>query len=256
VAWAALRDIGQVRSVNQDSVFALTTTLPRGERDVTVGLFVVADGMGGHAGGEVASRLAIAAVARRVLQDLVLPTLDETASEPVQSMLTAALQDANRAVWEHGQQVGADPGTTCTAALLLGHTLYIAHIGDSRAYVRDRAELRCLTDDHSAVGRLIAIGELTLAAAREHPLRSHLYRTVGQHPEVAVDLVVEPIRGASQLLVCSDGLWSMLDDPQIAAIMAQATDPHAAARALIAAANAAGGEDNIAAVVVDLPTQH
>jgi serine/threonine protein phosphatase PrpC len=254
LAFGALRDVGRVRSVNQDNLFALVTTLPREGADITLGLFVVADGMGGHHGGEVASRMAVGTVAQHVLSELVAPALADGTTEALQPLIVAAVQEANRAIWEHGQLVGSDMGTTCTVALLLGHALYIGHVGDSRAYLATAGSLQPITDDHSTVGRLIKLGQLDLAEAREHPLRSQLYRTVGQQPEVLVDFVYQQTGDASHLLLCSDGLWSMLDDGVMLDVLEHSSWPQDASRELIARANLAGGEDNISAIVVTLPS--
>ncbi len=253
LAAAALRDVGRQRSSNQDSVFSMLTTLPRESSDLPLGLFVVADGMGGHADGDLASRLAISTVARSVLADMVVPALDDNMTAALQPLIVSAVQDANRRIWEQGRSAGSDMGTTCTAALLLGHTLYIAHVGDSRLYVRTPDGLRCLTTDHSAIGRLIQLGQLDPAEAREHPMRSQLYRTVGQMPEVQVDFIYHQLGNATHLLLCSDGLWGMIDEEVILDVLDNALWPQDACRELIARANLAGGEDNISAVVVTLP---
>jgi PPM family protein phosphatase len=253
LAAAAARDIGRVREVNQDGVFAMLTTLPRGSSDVTVGLFIVADGMGGHQGGEVASRLAVRTVVYQVLSQLVMPALDDSATEALQPLMIAAVQAANEAIWDSAQLLGTDMGTTCTAALLVGHGLYIAHVGDSRAYLFEPGGLRALTADHSTVGRLIQLGQLDPSEAREHPLRNQLYRTVGQQPQLLVDFVYQPVGQSSHLLLCSDGLWGMLDETQMAQALARSPWPQDACAELIALANLAGGDDNISAVVVALP---
>ena len=253
LAAAALRDVGQVRQINQDSVFALLTTLPRESGDVSLGLFIVADGMGGHDGGEVASRLAISSVARYLLAQIVLPTLEDAPVEALQPVMIAAVQEANRAIWDHAQSVHSDMGTTCTAVLMLGSALYIGHVGDSRAYVLEPGGLHLLTADHSAVGRLIQVGQLDPSEAREHPMRSQLYRTVGQQPQVQVDFVRHSIGQGTHLLLGSDGLWGMLNEEQMATTLRSYAWPQDACRALVAEANAAGGEDNISAVVVSFP---
>jgi serine/threonine protein phosphatase PrpC len=249
----AMRDVGRVRSINQDSAFALITALPRESMDVQMGLFVVADGMGGHDGGEIASRMAVSAVVRTVLADLLVPALDDEVSAAMQSMVVSAVQQANREIWEHARSIGSDMGTTCTSALLLGHTLYLGHVGDSRAYLHTPGALRPLTADHSAVGRLIQLGQLDPSEAREHPLRSHLYRAIGQQPETVVDFIYEPIENARHLILCSDGLWSMIDEDDMLDVLEHTTWPHDACRELIARANLAGGEDNISVVVVSFP---
>lgn len=253
LAAMALRDIGRVREVNQDSVFAMLTTLPRAGGDVSIGLFIVADGMGGHQGGEVASRLAVRSVVFQVLSQLVLPALDESMTEALQPLMVSAVQAANEAIWDAAQALGTDMGTTCTAALLVGHSLYIAHVGDSRAYLLEPGGLRALTADHSTVGRLIQLGQLDASEAREHPLRNQLYRTVGQQPQVLVDFVYQPVGQSSHLLLCSDGLWGMLDEPLMEQALTRSPWPQDACEELIALANLAGGEDNISAVVVSLP---
>jgi PPM family protein phosphatase len=156
-------------------------------------------------------------------------------------------------VWDYARMVGSDMGTTCTLALLLGHTLHVAHVGDTRAYLIFREEIRQLTDDHSAVGRLIEMGQLDPVDAREHPLRSHLYRTIGQQPEVAVDLTSAPVGAATHILLASDGLWSLVDDQTLRVLVTASATPQAAVEALVARANAEGGDDNISAIVVQLP---
>jgi serine/threonine protein phosphatase PrpC len=253
LAATAARDIGRVREVNQDSVFAMLASLPREGGDVTVGLFIVADGMGGHQGGEVASRLAVRTVVHQVLSQLVLPALDDGMTEALQPLMTSAVQAANEAIWEAAQTLGSDMGTTCTAALLVGHSLYIAHVGDSRAYLFEPGGLRALTADHSTVGRLIQVGQLDPSEAREHPLRNQLYRTVGQQPQVQVDFVYQPVGQSSHLLLCSDGLWGLIEEPLMEQALGRSPWPQDACAELIALANLAGGDDNISAVVVSLP---
>jgi serine/threonine protein phosphatase PrpC len=253
LAAAALRDIGRIRSINQDSVFAMISTLPRESGDVSMGLFIVADGMGGHHGGEVASRMAISTVVRHVLAELVVPALTDGATEALQALIISALQEANRTIWEHAQVVGSDMGTTCTVALLLGRALYIGHVGDSRAYLVGAGGMHMITSDHSTVGRLIQLGQLDPSEARDHPLRSQLYRTIGQQPEVMVDFIYQPIGDATHLLLGSDGLWGMLEEEVLLDVLENTLWPQDACHELIARANLAGGEDNISAVVVSLP---
>lgn len=253
LAAAALRDIGRVRELNQDSVFALITTLPREGNDLTVGLFIVADGMGGHEGGEIASRLAVRTVVHHVLSQLVLPAFDDSLEMALQPMMIAAVQAANEAIWEQAQSRGSDMGTTCTAVLLLGQGIYIAHVGDSRAYLYEPGGLKLLTTDHSTVGRLIQLGQLDPSEAREHPLRNQLYRTVGQQPQIYVDFLYESVGTGSHLLLCSDGLWGMIDENLMQQAINRSPWPQDVCHELIALANLAGGEDNISAVVVSLP---
>lgn len=252
-AAAALRDIGRVREANQDCALATIMTLPREGSDVAVGLFIVADGMGGHQGGELASRLAVQTVLTSVLERLVLPVIEDGLIEALQPLMIEAVQEANAAIWREAQAIGSDMGTTCTAALVIGNGLYIAHVGDSRCYVYEPGGLRLLTTDHSTVGRLIALGQLDPEEARDHPLRNQLYRTVGQQPQIAVDFVYHQLTNCSHLVLCSDGLWSLVEEKAIEQALRHSPWPHDVCRELIALANLAGGDDNISAVVVSLP---
>ena len=252
-AWAA-RDLGRVRRNNQDSVFSMVMSMPDGEHDIPVGLFVVADGMGGHEGGEIASRRAIEIVMVTVLEQLALPAMaDENPGNTLPLIMVSAIQEANTRIWQEAQERGTDMGTTCTAALLVGDGLYLAHVGDSRAYLATASGLQPITTDHSTVGRLIEMGQITFEESRTHPLRNQLYRTVGQHPDIQVDSLYHSIEGVSHMLLCSDGLWSMVEDSELATIIAESPWPQDACQRAIARANLAGGEDNISAVIVSFP---
>lgn len=252
-AAAALRDIGRVREVNQDSIFALTTTLPRGSSDLSTGLFIVADGMGGHEDGDIASRIAIRTIVDHVFTNFMLPMLNEEMAEAMQTLIVSAVEQANKNIWDYAQMLASDMGATCTVALLVGNTIYIAHVGDTRAYILNNETLHALTTDHSTVGRLVQLGQLDPAEARTHPLRSQLYRSIGQTDEVEVDLVTHILNGSSHLLLCSDGLWDMVDETDIASILLHSSCPQQASQDLIDLANEHGGEDNISAIVVTLP---
>ncbi len=253
LAYGARRDIGRVRNSNQDNVLAMLMTLPRDGIELPIGLFVVADGMGGHDSGEVASHLAIRTIFYEIADRLLIQALYDELPEAIQALMINAMQQANHAIWEHAREIGSDMGTTCTAALIIGQSLYIAHVGDSRAYAHEASGLRQLTSDHSTVGRLIELGHLDPSAAHDHPLRNQLYRTIGQQPQVAVDFLSEPTAGVSHLLLCSDGLWGMVSDVEMSDILQQHAWPHEACLELISQANAAGGDDNISAIVVSLP---
>ena len=253
LAASAIRDVGRVREMNQDSVYAMITSLPRESHDINIGLFIIADGMGGHTGGDIASRLAIETVVVQILEQLVLPAFDDQVTEALQPMMITAIQEANRVIYERSRADGNDMGTTCTAALLIGSSLYIAHVGDSRCYLYQPGGIKQLTTDHSTVGRLIQLGHLDPAEVKDHPLRNQLYRTVGQQANIHVDFVYQPIGNASHLLLCSDGLWGMVDVLQIEQALGRSLWPEDASNELIALANLAGGEDNIGVVVVTLP---
>jgi protein phosphatase len=227
--YAAATDVGLVRSNNED---AYLTAPP---------LFAVADGMGGHRAGEVASAGAIR-------------TLQKEAGHDTDS-LVAAVQSANRAV--HAEAAAnpdlAGMGTTITAMMTTNDAAQIVHVGDSRAYLLRDGRLRRLTQDHTVVDRLAREGKIPAEEADRHPQRSVLERALGVGPEVDVDVQLLDVRPGDRLLLCTDGLTSMLNDEEIREILLTEKDPEAAARALIDAALAAGGKDNVTAVIVDFP---
>jgi protein phosphatase len=227
--YAAATDVGLVRSNNED---AYLTAPP---------LFAVADGMGGHRAGEVASAGAIR-------------TLQKEAGHDTDS-LVAAVQSANRAV--HAEAAAnpelAGMGTTITAMMTTNDAAQIVHVGDSRAYLLRDGRLRRLTQDHTVVDRLAREGKIPAEEADRHPQRSVLERALGVGPEVDVDVQLLDVRPGDRLLLCTDGLTSMLNDEEIREILLTEKDPEVAARALIDAALAAGGKDNVTAVIVDFP---
>jgi PPM family protein phosphatase len=223
-------DVGRVRSGNEDAYLV----------DEGIGLIAVADGMGGHQAGEVASSTALEALRTAV-----------TGGEA----LREAIVFANDAVWEKS---GADEGlrgmgTTLTAGTMAaGGTLLIGHVGDSRAYLLRDGGLEQVTSDHSVVAELIEAGELTQEQAELDPRRSMITRALGVEPGIDVDVIPLQLRPGDRVLLCSDGLTTMVREEEILAILRREVDPTRAAGALVDAANANGGADNITTVVVDV----
>ncbi len=224
-------DTGRQRRDNEDSAFARAP------------VFVVADGMGGAQAGEVASKLAVEAFQRELPPD----------GTPLERLVGCA-QAANRRIYEisRTEHERAGMGTTLTAVYLDDSTLAVAHVGDSRAYLFRDGALSRLTQDHSLVEELVRRGKLTEEQAAEHPQRSIITRALGIDPEVEVDTWTYPARAADVVLLCSDGLTSMISEEQIAAVLEQESDLDRAGEELIAAANAAGGRDNITVILFRL----
>lgn len=243
---------GVERAHNEDALFSLLGK-SSGENSVPdFGLFVVADGMGGHRSGEVASSISVRAVAQRLAKDSLLSLFDPSPDpngRPLQDVVRTALQEANRSVVS--QVPGG--GTTLTAVLLLGHQMTIGHVGDSRAYILTQEETKVVTRDHSLVKRLEELGQLTEAEAAVHPQRNVLYKAIGQGSNLEVDVFSQPAPRNGFLLICSDGLWGVVDDDEIKKICWSASHPQEACDELVRAANAAGGPDNITAVLVYFP---
>jgi PPM family protein phosphatase len=224
-------DTGRQRRANEDHFYARSP------------LFVVADGMGGAQAGEVASGLAAETFAAG-LPDGGSP----------EERLAARVLEANRRIHERSRadRAAAGMGTTLTAAYVDDDEVALAHVGDSRAYLLRDGELTQLTRDHTLVEELVRRGRLTEEEAAEHPQRSIITRALGPEPEVEVDTFTQRGRDGDVLLLCSDGLTSMVSEAEVAAILRGAADLRSAGRDLVAAANEAGGRDNITVVLVRL----
>ena len=227
----AKTDTGRQRRGNEDCVLARPP------------VFVVADGMGGAQAGEVAAGIAVEAFAQGL-----------TGSGTVEQQLTSRAREANRRIFEIAstQRERAGMGTTLTAAYLDDSQLAIAHVGDSRAYLFRDGSLTRLTQDHSLVDELVRRGKLTEEEAAEHPQRSIITRALGPEPDVDVDTWTYPVRAGDLLLLCSDGLTSMISEERVGDILARSQGLDDAAQALINEANQAGGRDNITVVLVRL----
>ena len=229
-------DVGRLRAVNEDSILAVTP------------LFAVADGMGGHAAGEVASQVALSTVQERFVD----------ADTHTTESLVQAVQAANRAI--HDRSVAdlhlRGMGTTLTGVAIVerdgSERLAVVNVGDSRTYVVQDGILQQITRDHTYVEDLVAAGEITADEARFHPRRHIITRALGIDPDVQVDAWEAPAAAGDRYLVCSDGLFNEVDDGQIAAVLTGTEDPQYAADTLIELANAAGGRDNISVIVVDV----
>jgi protein phosphatase len=220
-------DIGQVRERNEDSFL------------VDPPLYAVADGMGGHRGGEVASELALETV--------------EALANAGEGGLADQVREANRAVFERSMsdRTVSGMGTTLTAVAVDDAGAHLAHVGDSRAYLLRAGALRQLTEDHTLVNRMVKAGEISPQEAEVHPHRNVVTRALGTEPDVEVDEEDVPLLGGDRLLLCSDGLTNMVTTDQIQAILEANPSAQDAAARLVRAANRAGGVDNITVIVVD-----
>ena len=250
---ACAQSIGKQREHNEDALFSLTTTLANNASNVPFGLYVVADGMGGHQHGEVASEIATRAMAECVIRNLYSPLFSVKPKPPtdsLQEILTSGVNAAHDAILE--SVTGG--GTTLTTVLVLGKQMIIAHVGDSRVYVVDmHGTMRPLTRDHSLVKRLEELGQLTPEEAAIHPQRNVLYRALGQGEPFEPEIITTPIPQPGYLLICSDGLWGVVPNEELGKIIISANTPHQACQEMVDAANDAGGPDNITAILVRLP---
>ena len=236
---------------NEDSLFALRGVRNANGHMQQIGLFVVADGMGGHANGQDASRLAI-----QTIIDYILPHLvhGNDASETPEKLLVDSVQLANQAVHQHNIEHNADMGTTVTATLVVDTTAHVANVGDSRTYLyRTSDGLAKVTRDHSVVASLVDAGIIQPDDIYTHPKRNQIYRSLGEKPFVEVDPFEVQLQPGDKLLLCSDGLWDMVRDPEIKHVLETPTpDPQQLGDNLIKAALNGGGEDNVSVIVINV----
>ncbi|MBN1149443.1 MAG: serine/threonine-protein phosphatase [Anaerolineales bacterium] len=269
---ATLTDPGRERQANEDNVWAQVYAPSQGE---PVGLFIVCDGIGGHLGGECASHWAVETIKRELAHlfcppdpraTVLLSQAEVVALRPediatrfsvtrkIEGEVIRAVEKANQVVFDYAQkkpQKAAEAGTTISMAIALGNRVVIANVGDSRTYLLRDRQLRQISQDHSLVATLVAAGQITPEEVYVHPQRNLIYRSLGYKREVEVDTFWEIIKPGDYLLLCSDGLWEMVQDEQlIVRLITDAGTTRRACEKLVEAANTAGGEDNIGVVVV------
>ncbi len=233
-------DVGLQRQHNEDNV-AYIIPKDAGVLARKGALFIVADGMGGHAAGEVASEMAASNISTLYFQDT---------DSDVAACLLRSIKYTNALIYQRAmQQVEHNGmGTTCVAAVLLAQMLYVANVGDSRAYLVRKGRVRQISQDHSWVAEQVRAGTLTEEEARIHDMRNMITRSLGSLPDVDVDIFMEPVEVGDILVMCSDGLYSMISDIEILQIVQSYSTQESVYR-LIERANAYGGTDNITALV-------
>jgi serine/threonine protein phosphatase PrpC len=248
-----LSDVGMVRGNNQDSAFTLFASSTSADNLPDFGLFVVADGMGGHLEGERASAITTRIVVRYVLHEIFTALLNQQMDDPdrpsISDVLRAAVQEANDSITE---QI-PDGGTTVTTTIIIDDLAYIAHVGDSRAYMITDDRIEQITRDHSLVQRLIELDQLTPEEAIDHPQRNVLYRAIGQSETLDVDAITRRLPPHARLLLCSDGLWNMVPEDKIQEVASRHKDPQETCDELVKLANERGGLDNITVIVIQMP---
>jgi serine/threonine protein phosphatase PrpC len=256
---AAQTHPGLVRDIDEDSVLIMQlTALCEARPALSMGLFAVADGIGGADAGEVASRAASRALAESILTRVFAPLAggDSILPEALETHLREAIHIANRAVLAAREQRQLDLGCTLTAALVVGDQALVANLGDSRAYLMRGGRLAQITQDHSVVASLIAAGLAQPEEIYTHEKKGVIYRSLGEKPELEIDTFALTLQPGDRMLLCCDGLWEMARDPLIEDTLLQhPEDSRRACATLIKLANSAGGEDNISVIVMDvLPT--
>ena len=246
------QSVGKQREHNEDSVLAITSTLSGGADSIPFGIYIVADGMGGHQFGEVASNAAVRIMGGNIMKKFHsylfnLPT--QNLQDPLQELMELSISEAHQYV----QREAPGSGTTVTAALVLGQQVTIAHVGDSRAYaVFPDGRVDPLTRDHSLVKRLEELGHLSKDEAANFPHRNVLIRALGQGESLEADIFTIPFPQAGCLMICSDGLWGVISEQDIHRAVNDSPNLQRACQTMVDAANAAGGPDNITVVLAQM----
>lgn len=241
--------IGLVRESNQDRFLI----------DVDNGIFIVADGMGGHSAGEVASQMAVEHVSEYIKEWLsnnskYLRHIGTAANDDLQTALEQAFTKANNAVYSawQGKSELAKMGTTLITAWIIDNKCVLGHVGDVRGYLLRDGHLKQLTRDHTRVAQMVESGQITPEEARHHPLRNRIQRSIGPHPHVSPDISFLDLKNKDRILLCSDGLWGMVTDSQIASALTDQNDIRKACENLVDYALAGGGEDNITVSIMEV----
>jgi protein phosphatase len=245
-------DIGTKRGNNEDAVFTFLSNTQSDDNLPDFGLFIVADGMGGHQAGEKASSMAVRIIAGEVLKAVYTPLLtthDRAHIAPISEVLNDALTTANT---EIHTTIPGNAGSTGTTLVLFGNQAYIGHVGDSRCYLIADNKIELLTRDHSFAQRLVEVGHLTQEEVRTHPKRGELYRALGIKESVEVEVITRQIPQKARFLICSDGLWEVIDDLAIQDIVLRSDNLQEAAYDLVESAKALGSDDNITALVLQV----
>ncbi|HMU91683.1 MAG TPA: protein phosphatase 2C domain-containing protein [Anaerolineales bacterium] len=246
------QSVGKQREHNEDSLLAITSTIAGSTESIPFGLYIVADGMGGHQFGEVASNAAVRIMGGNITKKFHsylynLPT--QALQESLQEVMESSVMEAHQYV----QREAPGSGTTVTAALVLGQQVTIAHVGDSRAYsIYPDGRIEPITRDHSLVKRLEELGHLSKDEAANFPHRNVLIRALGQGESLEADVFTVPFPQAGYLMLCSDGLWGVISEKDIYRSIAEAPNLHRACQNMVEAANLAGGPDNITVILVQM----
>mgnify|MGYP001080713078 CR=1 FL=1 len=245
--------VGQQREHNEDALFTLTTNLVSDTTYLRFGLYIIADGMGGHQHGELASGVSIRSMANSILRKLFIPFISpkgEPPEESIHEIIQDGITEAHRSI----AREATGGGTTLTMALIIGDQFILTHVGDSRAYtIFPDGSLRLLTRDHSLVRRLEELGQITAAEAAVHPQRNVLYRALGHGEPFEPEINTLPIPSGGYVMLCSDGLWGYVNEQKILQIIKENPHPELACQLMVEAANAAGGPDNISVILIHFP---
>lgn len=246
-------DVGIVRDNNEDACFGMQWQSITVDDRPDFGLFIVADGMGGHLDGERASGVAVQTLAAEMLDRIYVPMLKDFkagSSPTILEALISASEKANQAVMKRVP----GGGTTLSAVAVVGNLAYLAHVGDSRAYLVHGDNIEQLTTDHTLVQRLVEMKELTLEEAEYYPQKNVLYRAIGQNEQLKMERLIRTLPPGAQVLLCTDGLWDLVEPETIREVSVTSDSPQDACDKLVRIANERGGSDNITVIAFRAPS--
>lgn len=260
IKYAYLTDLGKRRKLNEDAVFCLTSGIRYQDIVQDMGLFILADGMGGHNAGEVASEWASKIAGLEVLKSTMLDEQETTDKEITRkrsiigNIMVEAIRKANTFILDLSRKSPGtkDMGTTLVSAFASGENLFVANVGDSRCYLISDEGIEQITKDHSYVQELVEIGMVTQKEARHHPRRNEITRCVGYFDNINVDIFQRILYKGNKVLLCSDGLHGVLEDEEIWRIARENSNLWESCQKLIEAANNGGGPDNISAILFEV----
>jgi serine/threonine protein phosphatase PrpC len=249
-SFGCAQSVGKQREHNEDTLLSVSAVISDGDSQVPFGLFIVADGMGGHEHGEVASSSAARSIGEYVMKRLyssLMGSQPESQSESIQELMENSFKEAQQVV----VRKAPGGGTTVTAALVIGEQVTLAHVGDSRAYfVYPDGRMQVMTHDHSVVRKLVELGQMTEKDAEVSTQRNVLYRALGQTEPFRPDIITHLFPQPGYLMLCSDGLWGVVSEDDIFKIVTSEENHSLACRKLVQSANDAGGPDNISVILV------
>jgi serine/threonine protein phosphatase PrpC len=244
------QSVGRQREHNEDTLFAMSSIIREGIDEIPFGIFIVADGMGGHQHGEIASGAAARTLGSYLVSHLYTPLLSGDANS-IETSLQEIMEQGIEAAQEAVLNAAPGGGTTLTAALVIGDQVTLGHVGDSRAYFAGPdGELQAITKDHSLVKRLLELGQISEKEASIHPQRNVLYRAVGQTEPYRPDIETMTFPVAGSLMICSDGLWGVVGQNNLQKVLRKSGGIIDTCQKMVDLANQAGGPDNITVILV------
>lgn len=245
------QSVGRQREINEDSIFYFNSVYANSANDVSFGVFIVADGMGGHEFGEVASQVASKTLGEYIIQKFYSPLFNPNSSIPPQESIQEIIEKGIKLAQNAVILKAPGGGTTITVGLILGDQITIGHVGDSRLYfVYPDGRFEAKTNDHTFVRRLIDLGQITEAEAKDHPNKNVLYRALGQSEPFRPDLTNLTIPKPGYIMLCSDGLWGVVGEDELFRLITSAENPSIICSKMVDAANKAGGPDNISVILI------